>query len=181
MTSQRSNVSRIDRSLLVLFVVSYHMTVTALEAFGLERMSDQEIRAFLANQGMGVLGLPDDDSPYMLPMSYGFDGGSTLYFTYVLGEGSRKARLSDRAEEAGFLIYSAKTMFTWESVFLTGAIERVDEDDWDDLGGVLQGAWRPALLEEAVSTAAVDVYRFEIADQSGIKHTGLPPGLGSRD
>lgn len=155
------------------------MTVTALEEFGLERMSDHEIRAFLANQGMGVLGLPTaGDAPYLLPMSFGFDGGSSLYFTYVLGSESRKGRLSETAEEAGFLVYSARTMFTWESVFLTGEIDAVPPEEWDDLGGVLQGAWRPALLEEAIAAGDVGVYRFDVREQSGIKHTGLPPGLG---
>ena len=78
------------------------MTVDELGAYGLERLSDDEINAFLANQRMGVLGLPTGDGPYMLPLSFGFDGESRLYFTYVLGGGSRKARLSDRADDASF-------------------------------------------------------------------------------
>jgi nitroimidazol reductase NimA-like FMN-containing flavoprotein (pyridoxamine 5'-phosphate oxidase superfamily) len=153
------------------------MTVDELEGYGLERLSDAEIDAFLTNQRMGVLGLPTDNGPYMLPLSFGFDGTSRLYFTYVGGGESRKARLSERADHASFLVYSAESPYNWESVFLTGRLEAVPEREWDELDDVLADAWRPGVIEDATAGAAVTVYALAIAERNGIKHTGLPPGF----
>ena len=76
-------------------------------------MDDDAIRAFLANQKMGVLGLPTDDIPYLLPMSFGFDDESTLYFTFVGGPDSRKRGLIEATDRAQFLTYTAESPFTW--------------------------------------------------------------------
>lgn len=120
------------------------MGLEELEAYGMTRMDETGIRQFLSNQRIGVLGLPTDWTPYLVPLSFGFDGDSHLYFTYV-GSESRKERLSDRAETASCLVYSVDTPFNWESVLLTGTIERVSDDETDDLADVLDTAWRPDL------------------------------------
>lgn len=153
------------------------MTVDELGAYGLEQLTDEEIHAYLTHQRMGVLGLPTENGPYMFPLSFGFDGDSTLYFTYVLGSASRKADLSERADHASFLAYGAESPYNWESVFLTGRLDAVPESEWDDLDGLLADAWRPGLIEEAAVEADVAVYQFTIEERSGVKHTGLPPGF----
>ena len=153
------------------------MTVDELGAYGLEQLTDDEINAFLANQRMGVLGLPTDDGPYMVPLSFGFDGGSRLYFTYVLGGESRKADLSERADHATFLAYSAESPYNWESVSVTGRLEAVPESEWDEIEDLLAEAWRPGFFEEAAASVDVAVYRLRIEEWSGVKHTGLPPGF----
>lgn len=153
------------------------MTVEELQEYGLARMDDEEVRNFLTNQGMGVLGLPAADAPYLLPLSFGYDGGSRLYFTFVLGEESRKGTLIDRTETARFLVYKADTPFNWESVLLTGTVSEVPEDEWDDLEEAMAIAWRPDLFEQASDSVDTRVYAFEIRDQTGIKHVGLPPGF----
>jgi hypothetical protein len=153
------------------------MTLDELAEFGMVRMNETEIRDFLANQEMGVLGLPSEDVPYLLPMSFGFDGESRLYFTYVLGASSRKEELSSHTERACFLVYSADTPFIWESVSLTGTLTEVSESEWDDVRDALSNAWRPSLFESASATQDVKIYGFRIEDRTGIKHTGLPPAF----
>lgn len=153
------------------------MTVDELTDYGMVWMNDEEIRGFLLSQGMGVLGLSSEDAPYLLPMSFGFDGESQLYFTYVLGTSSRKAKLSSQSNIARFLVYSADTSFVWESVLLTGTLSEVPETEWDDVQDAMDIAWRPELFETASMTEDVKVYRFQIEERSGIKHTGLPPGF----
>lgn len=130
------------------------MTVEELAEYGVNRMDDAEIRDLLLDQGMGVLGLPSEDVPYLLPMSFGFDGESRLYFTYVLGGSSRKDRLSSRNESARFLVYSADTMFVWESVLLTGTLVEVPEDEWDDIRDALAVAWQPDLFRRPAGSRA---------------------------
>ncbi|MFC6974948.1 pyridoxamine 5'-phosphate oxidase family protein [Halomicroarcula sp. GCM10025709] len=153
------------------------MTVDSLESAGLTRMDEDAIEAFLESQRVGVLGLPAEDAPYMVPISYGYDG-EALYFTFVGGPDSRKRQLVDRAETAGFLVYDVRSMFNWESVVLTGRPEAVPESELADLETVLEGAWRPEVFERAIASDDIVVYRFRIEDRDGIKHTGLPPGFG---
>jgi len=145
--------------------------------YGLDRMSDDELNDFVSNQKMGVLGLPTDGAPYLLPMSFGYDGEVTLYFTFVGGPESRKRALIDEADAARFLTYAAQSMFNWESAILTGTVEPVPEDEWDALEDVLGTAWRPEVFETAKAVEEVVIYRFAVDDWSGIKHTGLPPGF----
>jgi nitroimidazol reductase NimA-like FMN-containing flavoprotein (pyridoxamine 5'-phosphate oxidase superfamily) len=151
------------------------MTVETLTDAGLEQMDTAEIDAFLSNQGFGVLGLGRGPVPYLLPMSYGYGEGA-LYFTFVVNGESRKEKLAETADEAGFLVYNATTPFQWQSVTLTGAIERLPADRWDDFAGVMDNAWRPDIFDNA-ETSDARVYQFTVDEQAGYKHTGLPPGL----
>lgn len=153
------------------------MSVPQLEAYGLERMEDDDIREFVSSQSTGVLGLPTDGGPYLIPMSFAFDGESSLYFTYLLGSSSRKADLTERTDSTRFLVYSVETMFNWQSVLLTGSLTAVPEDEWSELEDVLTTAWRPELFRTASTSGGVRVYEFAIQSQSGIRHTGLPPGF----
>lgn len=154
------------------------MTVDELESHGLVGMDDAEIRGFLSSQSTGVLGLPGEDAPYVIPMSYGFDGDS-LYFTYVLGSESRKAALTGDGVTARFLVYRADTAFNWESVLLTGAVEAVPEAERDAVLETVRIAWRPELFERAEASEPVELHRFRVEDWSGVKHTGLPRGFES--
>jgi len=148
-----------------------------VEEIQLTEMDDESIRAFLANQKMGVLGLPADGEPYLLPMSFGYDDESTLYFTFVGGPDSRKRGLIERADRAQFLTFAAESPFNWESVLVTGTVESIPEAEWDDITPVLEAAWRPDVIEAAMETEEVTVYRFAAEEWTGYKHTGLPPGF----
>jgi nitroimidazol reductase NimA-like FMN-containing flavoprotein (pyridoxamine 5'-phosphate oxidase superfamily) len=151
------------------------MTLEAFAAYGIERMDDDAVRTFLTTQSVGILGLPADGAPALLPLSFGYDGESTLYFTFVLGTDSEKRALSERAESATFLVYSADTAFTWQSVRLTGHIEPVPDDELDAARDALENAWRPTLFEQTTDAVDAVLYRFVVADWSAIRQTGLPP------
>jgi nitroimidazol reductase NimA-like FMN-containing flavoprotein (pyridoxamine 5'-phosphate oxidase superfamily) len=153
------------------------MTIDDLASYGMERMDDSAITQFLTNQRIGVLGLPGDGAPLMLPMSFGFDDESHLLFTFVLGESSEKQRLADRSEQATFLVFSVESAFNWESVSTTGTLTPVPETEWEDYAEILDSAWRPSLFESATADGDVAVYRFQITDWVGVRHTGLPPGF----
>ncbi|WP_225336321.1 pyridoxamine 5'-phosphate oxidase family protein [Halomicrobium urmianum] len=153
------------------------MTLHELEGFGVSRMTDGEMRDFLTNRGVGVLALPAEHEPYVVPMSFGFDGEDSLYFTYVTTDESRKERLSERGDDAAFLVFDAPSRFMWQSVLLSGAVSPVPESEWDDLGDALGNAWRPDLFEQNGLAADVTVYRFRIANRVGYKQNGLPPGF----
>jgi nitroimidazol reductase NimA-like FMN-containing flavoprotein (pyridoxamine 5'-phosphate oxidase superfamily) len=153
------------------------MSVDELGEYGMERMDADEIGQFLATQKTGVLGLPSENGPYMLPLTYGYDGDSRLFFTFVLGASSRKETLSDRAENATFLVFQVDSMFVWESVLLSGSIETLPESQRDVALEALTGAWRPDVYEQAELTGGARIYAFGIEDWSGIKHTSTPTGF----
>lgn len=138
-------------------------------------MDDDEIAQFLASQGVGVLGLPAEAGPYLVPMSFGFDGDGCLYFTYVTGRTSRKAELSERADRARFLVYAAPTKFSWQSVSLEGSLAAVPENEWDGVDDAMANAWHPDVFDTAELQDSVGIYRFEVDERVGLKQTELPP------
>lgn len=151
------------------------MTVEALSEYGMERMDDEEIDRFLAAQNLGVLGLPSEGSPYLLPMSYGFDEGAQLYFFFLVGDRSRKVELASQAETATFLVYNAETMFHWRSVLLSGTIRSLSEEELPDLTDTQAPAWRPEVIQAASETEETRVFTFEIEESTGIRHDIQPP------
>lgn len=153
------------------------MSLETLQEYGLEEMTEREIKHFLTHQRAGVLGLSTESGPYLLPLSFGFDGDGALYFTYLVGSESQKATLSERNAAATFLVYDVESSFTWRSVLVRGELSPVPEDEWDNIEEILDEAWRPDVLETAQEAADVAVYEFGVTDWSGIKHTGLPPGM----
>ena len=153
------------------------MTIDELTDFGMHQMSDKEVEGFLSSQSIGTLGLPTDAEPYLIPMSYGYNEASRLYFYFVGGNGSRKVELADRAETAAFLVYSAETAFNWESVGLTGTIRKLPEDRRSEIVETAAPTWRPELVETASESLETRIYEFRIKEWTGVRHTGLPPGF----
>lgn len=156
------------------------MTVEELTEYGMERLTDTEVERFLSSHHVGVLGLAAEQSPYLIPMSYGYDGGASLYFLYVIGSDSTKAELSDRDTQASFLVFTAETLFIWRSVRLRGSVNSLPDERRGELREGQLPAWRPELLETASESRRTRLYEFRIDDWSGIRHTGLPPGLFER-
>ncbi len=153
------------------------MTTEELERVGIERMDDEAIEGFLSSRGVGVLGLPGLEEPYLVPLSFGYDGEQSLYFTYVVGPESRKQELSERADSAQFLVYDTSSKYMWESVQVTGTLTEVPATEWDDLEEELANAWRPAVFEPTEYSGGLAVYRLDVTEWVGFKQTGLPPGL----
>ncbi len=153
------------------------MTVETLKPYGLEELSESELRDFLFSQRVGVLGLPTGDHPYLLPMAFTYDGESSLYFTYFVGDSSRKVTLTENAETASFLVYAYTAVFSWESAILTGRINQIPEDEWHSHPDAVGGAWHLAIFDHAETAGEKLLYEFDITDQTGIKATGLPPGM----
>jgi len=153
------------------------MTVDGLSEYGMEPMTDANIASFLSSQSIGILGLPTDGLPMLRPLSFWFDGDSALYFVYVLGGESRKHWVSQRVEMARFLVYSAETPFNWRSVLLSGSLDEVPDSEFASVLDEMELRWRPDLFEQAAVDEPTALYRFEINEQTGIKHLGLPPGI----
>jgi len=146
-----------------------------IEESSTDRMNDQQIRDFLLEQGVGVLGLSDEDLPYLIPMSFGYDGESTLYFLFLLfGAETRKETLSDQSERATFAVYSVESAFEWRSVTLSGEITAVPDDGWESLQTSMENAWHPNLFSSATPQRGVQGYQLSIEEWTGIWNRSSP-------
>ncbi|MFB6311433.1 MAG: pyridoxamine 5'-phosphate oxidase family protein [Salinirussus sp.] len=152
------------------------MTVETLLEYGLRRMDDKTIDNFLRHQGVGVLGFSTNGLPYLLPMAFGYDGDDRLYFSFFVDEPSRKAELAERTDRAAFLVYTADSMFAWESVRLEGSIRRLPEN-WDANPEALSNAWRLDVFERAESAGELRLYEFQVDDREGYTYAEVPPGF----
>ncbi|SFC64968.1 hypothetical protein SAMN05444422_11331 [Halobiforma haloterrestris] len=141
-----------------------------LEESNTASMSEQQMRTLLEEEGIGILALPTEGVPYVVPMSFGYDGESMLYFVYLLfGTESRKESLSDDVERGRFLVYRAESVYDWQSVSLTGRIAAVPDDEWDTLRDAMQNAWHPNIFASANPMRGVRGYRFRIESWTGIQ------------
>ncbi|MFC7131890.1 MULTISPECIES: pyridoxamine 5'-phosphate oxidase family protein [Salinibaculum] len=146
-----------------------------IEESNTARMSDAQIREYLLAQGVGVLGLPDAEFPYLIPMSFGYDGESTLYFLFLLfGGDTQKESLSDRSARATFVVYSAESKFEWRSVILKGTIAPVPNEEFGELQEAMENAWHPDLFSSASPQRGVQGYKLEIEESNGIWNRSSP-------
>ncbi|WP_114576251.1 pyridoxamine 5'-phosphate oxidase family protein [Saliphagus sp. LR7] len=156
------------------------MTVDELGTYGIERMDDEAIERFLSVRSVGILGLPASGPPYLLPMSFGYDGGRRLYFSFLVGEESRKSELADRADVCTVLVYSAETMFHWRSVLLRGPIRRLSAEERSELPASQTPTWQPELIRTASDRGETRMYEFEAESWTGVSHAIRPPAYDER-
>jgi uncharacterized protein len=156
------------------------MTVDELGTFGIERMDDEAIERFLSIRNVGILGLSASGAPYLLPMSFGYDGGERLYFSFLVGGQSRKTELADRSDVCSFLVYNAETMFHWRSVLLEGTLRRLPADERAELSASQIPAWQPELIQTASDQGETRFYEFEVEEWTGISHAIRPPAYYER-
>lgn len=153
------------------------MTVEDLSQYGVDRLDEADVRGFLAAQDVGVLGLPTEDIPYLVPLSYAFDGGEYLYFKYIVGESSQKTLLTEETTAASFLVFDAPAERQWTSVALDGTLNRVENHEVEALASAVGDTWTPAGLRAAKEDEDTRMYRFWIQHERGIRYAGVPPEL----
>jgi hypothetical protein len=150
------------------------MSIDAIAESTAETMNEEQIAELLEAEGVGTLGLPGEDIPYLLPISFGYDGNSALYFVFLLfGSESRKETLANEAKRGRFLVYRAQSLYDWQSVSMAGRIELVEEGEWTELRSAMENAWHPNIFSAAHPTRGVEGYRFEIEEWSGIQQQDL--------
>lgn len=95
------------------------------------RMDDEERDEFLTSGGTGVIsfGTGTDESPYSVPLSYGYDATDAhFYFRLAVGPDSEKEDVIGRP--VTFVTYD-NTDDGWRSVVVTGELDEVAEADID--------------------------------------------------
>ena len=82
-------------------------------------MSQEEMARLLGRGWYGHLGCSRDEHPYVVPMSYAYDGGDLYFFTT---EGTKTEFISAN-HEVCFQVEEVESADNWQSVMLTGRAE----------------------------------------------------------
>lgn len=137
-------------------------------------MSDRETDQFLRERGVGVLPLTDGSEAYGVPISFGYDGESRLFFVFLQeGERSKKVAFAEATERASLTAFAIDSKHDWRSVVVSGPLRRVADDEWDTVVGVLEdNAWYPSLFSEADPMQGFQGRELRIDEVSGLASDG---------
>ncbi|AZQ13645.1 MULTISPECIES: pyridoxamine 5'-phosphate oxidase family protein [Halorubrum] len=131
-------------------------------------MSDAAVDALLSRHETGVLSLAQDETPYAIPISYGFDEESrNAFLRLVSTPDSEKRAFLASDPQARIVVYEEGTDSDDEeyaSVVGVGTLYQVDLDDLTPETIAQYGETRRPLFEiwaDGKSELDIELYRFE--------------------
>ncbi|GAB3702938.1 pyridoxamine 5'-phosphate oxidase family protein [Halorubrum pallidum] len=126
-------------------------------------MSAAEVDAFLSRHETGVLSLARDETPYAIPISYGFDTDSRdAFLRLVSTPDSEKREFLGSDPRARVVVYE-ESGDEYSSVVGVGRLHRVDLDELTPETIAQYGETRRPLFEiwaDGKSDLDIDLYRF---------------------
>ena len=126
-------------------------------------MTDDEVDAFLACHETGVLSLARDETPYAIPISYGFDETSRdVFLRLVSTPDSEKREFLDSSPQARVVVYE-EDEDAYSSVVGVGTLRQVDLDELTPETIAQYGETRRPLFEiwaDGKADLDIDLYRF---------------------
>lgn len=135
-------------------------------------MDTDDIDDLLVAKGWAVLSLADDDEPYSLPISFGYDG-EDIYFAFLEdAPDGGKFTFIDDGKTARLLVTDIGSRFDWQSIAVTGPVRRVahDSSDWDHLMETLEdNGWFSSDFERADSLTDLHGFRLEPDEVRGLQ------------
>ncbi|GAA0656536.1 pyridoxamine 5'-phosphate oxidase family protein [Salarchaeum japonicum] len=116
------------------------------------QLSDDEVDAFLRENGVGVLSLADDGDAYGLPISYGYDGDDRIIcLQFADAPWSRKRDFVETTRTASFTVFELTETLEATSVVAQGPLSSVaDEEAPQALDALADNAVFTALDESGV-------------------------------
>ncbi len=137
-------------------------------------MSVSAIDAFLARHETGVLSLARDDSPYAIPVSYGYDEASREAFVRLVSTVDSEKRAFLGSEPEARLVVYEEEADEYTSVVGVGTLRRIDVDELTPETIAQYGETRRPLFEiwaDGKPDLDIDLYRFEPERLTGRKIT----------
>lgn len=92
-------------------------------------MTVQEIDALLGRHETGVLALAHADTPYAIPISYGYDADARTFYLRLVSTPESEKRAFLESTPATRLVVYEEDGATYRSVVATGALRAVETDD----------------------------------------------------
>lgn len=132
-------------------------------------MEEAAIDRVLEENGVGVLSMALDGTPYSIPMSFGYASDDTLYVLLAgPSEAGKKMEFAAESETAQFLVYDVARDDEWESVIVSGPIDRITPEEWDSAReAMVDNAYRPDLVTRIDVQSDPRVWSIDIETKSG--------------
>lgn len=132
-------------------------------------MTDDEIDGVLTEMGIGTLSMSADGVSYGVPLSFGYDGTDTLYFLFLDASTElRKETFAEESDVASFTTYHVDPDGSWRSVIVSGRLDRVTIDEWDDAREAMaDNAYQSSLLAEGELQDNANVWALDIDERGG--------------
>ncbi|WP_338728228.1 pyridoxamine 5'-phosphate oxidase family protein [Haladaptatus sp. DJG-WS-42] len=137
-------------------------------------MTEGEIQQLLDRGGSGVLSLAMDADAYAIPISYGFDPGSTrFYFRLGYGTESEKRSYVEHTQTARLVVYE-NIDGEWKSVIAAGTLREIADDELNlEVVRALRQADLPLLdiFDTPRDELVFSMYALDVAELTGRKTT----------
>lgn len=135
-------------------------------------MTATEIDDFLSRHETGVLALASDNTPYAVPISYGYDADSrSFYMRLVSTPESEKREFLDSSPQVRLVVYNERDGGeTYHSIVAVGTLETIDPANLTVEDVEQYGTTKRPLFEiwgESKANLDIQLYRFEPDDLSG--------------
>ena len=137
-------------------------------------MSDRDVDRLLDATGWGILSLAEDDRPYSLPVSFGYDGGVVYLALIRDSPENTKFEFVEDGKTARLLVTDVGDRFDWQSIAVTGQVERLERDGrgWDEAVAALDdNAWFSTDFERASGIEEITVWRLDPDEVRGLEVT----------
>jgi len=135
-------------------------------------MDTDDIDDLLTAKGWGIISLANDDEPYSIPVSFGYDGDDICFIFLKDSPDGRKFEFIDDGKTARLLVTDIGGRFDWQSIAITGPVRRVsrDTDDWTHLMDTLDdNAWFSTDFERASTLEDMHGWRLEPDELRGLE------------
>lgn len=133
-------------------------------------MTEQEVDAFLKENGYGTLSLADAGNAYAVPISFGYDGERLFMYLVEFGNESEKLDHFDATETGCLTTYQVESQYDWASTIVRGELVAVADTDRKYMEEVMESnAWHPSLFPPAEPTTGIDRVELVIEEATGRK------------
>lgn len=135
-------------------------------------MDSRDIDRMLTDSGWGVLSLADGDSPYSIPVSFGYDGEDVFLALIRDSPENTKFEFIDDGQQARLLVTDIGGRFDWQSIGVTGRVRSLDRDsdEWDHAVETLDdNAWFSADFERAEGIEEITAWRLDVDEVRGLE------------
>lgn len=148
------------------------MSVDPFEQWIGGQMVEDDIEGLLDSVGWGILALANDDVPYSLPISFGYDG-EEIYFAFIRSSPTdTKFEYIEEGKHARLLVTDVDSRLDWQSVSVAGTVSSVKRDspEWLKLLDSLDdNAWFSSDFRFATMSKGLQGYQLEIDELHGIE------------
>jgi nitroimidazol reductase NimA-like FMN-containing flavoprotein (pyridoxamine 5'-phosphate oxidase superfamily) len=136
-----------------------------------DSMDDLEIRQFLTQEGLGVLGLACDDESYTIPIAFAYDeDANRCIFRFLATGDSRKMEYVSETTTASLTAYQWHSPEDWRSVVLRGPLSRLADGEMAAAAALFSDLGAQSALDvfnDPVSTYDTGWYEMRIDEMTG--------------